>query len=272
MSTENERTKMLETIRRLAAMANPENGAFPQEIATASAKMQALMDKYNISMADVMNVENVSRDFFTDAVSDFIIGKLLPWHWRLGQCISRITSTRYYASGGFGVSMRERNTKNAKPTKGMRMSFFGAPEAVKLAVELFEEWVIKIDDMAKVATSEYIQEWESEHADEMEHAGVKQMRHMYRLGDEHPNVWRNSWLDGVVRGIDDALYEQEKARTQQTSTALMVITTALTAAYQIRSSHFSRGGGNSNSGHNSSAYSSGLQVGKNISIGSKRIG
>jgi hypothetical protein len=106
----------------------------------------------------------------------------------------------------------------------------------------------------------------------MEDAGVKQMRHMRRLYDEHPNIWRNSWLDGVVRGIDDALYEQEQARTEQTSTALMVITTALTAAYQIRSSSFRRSGHSSNSGHNSSAYTSGHAVGKSISIGNKRIG
>ena len=261
-----EREKVMDTIRKLAAMANPENGAFEQEIATASAKMQKMMDEYNISLVDVMNTEGKDSNIFVRAYGTIVFGSLKPWHWHLARAIGRITSTKHFASSRTG------KTKYNRDTKGDVMSFFGAPDAVKQAVELFDEWSTTIDKMSTKATSEYITEWEAENWKLLEDAGVKQMRHLRGLEDEHPNVWRGSWLNGCVSAINSALHEQEEKRTQQTSTALMVVSKKLDEASKIEFSGFRNVSLRSSGGMNSSAYAKGHNAGSKMGIGAKKLG
>jgi hypothetical protein len=266
------RDKILDTVRKLAQMANPENGAFPQEIATASAKMQTLMDAYNISMSEVLFEEqnkNGHKQSFVSATSKGMLGSLKRWHWQLARCIAKITGTKYYATGGRGATLR---WKTRSDIRGHHMSFFGIGKACTLAAELFDEWVVLIDDMGKKATAEYIKEMETWDwvKKQMASKGVKQVRHLRYLEEEHPNVWRNSWLEGVASGIMASLLEQEKERTTQTSTALMVVSKAVEVAYKDYSSNFRRMGGGS-SGKNYGAFNSGHAVGKTLRIGSKRI-
>jgi hypothetical protein len=264
------RDKILGTVRKLAQMANPENGAFPQEIATASAKMQILMDQYNISMSEVLFEEqnkNGKKQEFDSATSQGMLGAVKRWHWTLARDIAKITGTKYYASGSYGATLRDKSKTNVR---GHCMSFFGIGQACTLAAELFDEWVVLIDDMGKKAVATYIQEMTILYEEEMKFQGVKQFRHLSGLGDEHPNVWRNSWLEGVAMGIMYSLLEQEKERTAQTSTALMVVSKAVEVAYKDYSAHFRTMGGGS-SGKNHDAFHAGHTVGKTLKIGSKRI-
>jgi hypothetical protein len=266
-----ERDRVLETVRKLAAMADPENGAFPQEIATASAKMQILMDQYSISMSEVLFEEensNGRHQEFNSATSNGLIGSLRRWHWQLARCIARITGTRHHASTGYGRTMC--STLRKEDVRGHHMSFFGLPQTCQLAADLFDEWVVLIDQMGRQATSQYVKEMTILCADEMEFQGVKQFRHLRDLGEDHPDVWRNSWLEGVTAGIMSSLVEQEKTRAAETTTALMVISTALMAAYKEYSRGFVGMGGGS-SGRNSAAYDQGHAVGRTIRMGSKRL-
>jgi hypothetical protein len=263
-----EREKILAKIRALANMANPENGAFEQEIETASKAMQRLMDQYNVSLVEVMTEQsNSDVNFeFVKEKSTVLLGIMKKWHWGLAKAISQITGTRYYSTAGIGKTARD---PNGKDKHGRRMSFFGTSQATQLAVELFDMWVIDIDAMAVKETSEYIKNLKEKYAVEMEIEDIKDVRHMY-LGNEHPNVWRNSWLEGVVAGINYALREAEQERTDETSTAIAVISEALDVAYQKMSINFSHVRSSANNG-NYSAYSKGSEVGKKIRLTSKKI-
>ncbi len=290
----NDRDRILETVRKLAAMANPENGAFPQEIATASAKMASLMEQYTISMSEVLFAKensNGNKKEFDSASSKGMLGALKRWHWQLARDIARITGTKHYATTGYGATLRDKKANS----RGHHMSFFGLNQSCQLAADLFDEWVVLIDDMGKKATSDYVRELTITYRREMQFQDVQQVRHLSNLGDEHPNVWRNSWLEGVASGIMTSLLEQEKKdhpryehsshteagkreraehpeyATQAPSTALAVVNAAVEVAYKDFSSNFRHMGGSSSSGRNNGAFSSGHAVGKTLKIGSKRI-
>lgn len=290
----NDRDRILETVRKLAAMASPESGAFPQEIATASAKMQSLMEQYTISMSEVLFVKensNGNRREFDSASSKGMLGALKRWHWQLARDIAKITGTKHYASSGYGATLRDKNARS----HGHHMSFFGLNQSCQLAADLFDEWVVLIDDMGKKATADYVRELTIIYRKEMQFQDVKQVRHLTGLGDEHPNIWRNSWLEGVATGIMSSLLEQGKKEhpryehhprteagkreraahpeyaTQTTSTALAMVTTAVEVAYKDFSRNFRHMGGSSSSGRNIFAYGAGHAVGKTLKIGSKKI-
>jgi hypothetical protein len=265
-----DRNKIIDTVRKLAELANPENGAFPNEIAVASAKMQKLMDEHNIAWGEVLSQGEAKEINFVADQSKGMIGSLKKWHWGLGRTIGRITMTRSYATGGYGTTLRDKK----KQTRGFRMCFFGNNQSVETAIELFDHWVVLIDDMAKIYTSEYCKLLKVKYADELEFQNVKDVRHLTGLDEEHPNVWRNSWLEGVIAGINHALNEQEQSRSDSTSTALVLVKDAVDLAYQDFSSDFRKSTAASRSSGNSSARAQGFAVGKSMSLSSakKRIG
>lgn len=261
-----DRQKVIETIRKLSALANPENGAFENEIAVASSKMQKLMDEHNVTLAEVMNDTNAPQDKFGYMSSNSIIGSFKRWHWGLGRVIARITMTRHYGTRAFGRTLRN---PNGKPTEGNKMAFFGDESSVQIACDLYDTWVVLIDDMAKKYTSDYVQMLKIEYADEMEFQGVKDVRHLTGLDSDHPNVWRESWLLGVITGITLALDEQEKNRDANTSNAIVLVSQKLSIEYAQFSRNFSNKK-SSGSSINSSAYASGKRVGATLDISGSR--
>lgn len=269
MATPSEREHIMNLIRKLAALANPENNRFPEEIAAASAKMQELMDRYSIGLVEVMNDIPADRmsAIFAGRQSNSIIGSVKPWHWSLGRAIDRITHTKHYAHVAVGTT-----TRGTKDVRGRKMSFFGDEKAIETACYLFDEWLDKIDRMSVEATSMYIEIMTPQYADEMDEQGVKQFRHLRGLGDMHPNVYRSSWLDGVMSGIHQALDEQEQSRSQETSTALVKVDRALLVAYDMFTAGWRARSTSSDRGFNNSAYYAGRQIGQTIRIGSKKIG
>ena len=270
MSNE-ERKKILETVRRLSELANPEKNSFEHEVAAASAKMQKLMDEYQIQWAEVMLTdEEVHTQHFTEMMAHIMIGRLKKWHWGLGRTIARITGTKHFSHTGYGHTARDPK----RSVHGDIMSFFGPKDSIALACELYDHWVVLIDDMAKIATSAYVKELTITYADEMEFMSVKQVRHL-NLGSEHPNVWRDSWLLGVIAGINESLNVQEKERSKETSTALAVISKELAVAYKEmtnRSNFKTVTPGRSSD--NLGAYDAGHEVGKTLNLSKpiKRIG
>lgn len=292
-----DRNAILAKVKALAAMADPERNPNPHEVAVAASKMQELMDQYNISMLDVMAEATDNRDTFTEKSCEGILGQTKQWHWGLARVIARITSTRHFSTGAWGVTLREKHSKTEGKHKGSRMTFFGSKGSVEFACELFDKWVVRIDDMSVKATSEFIKErmQDPDVIERMQRHNVKQYRHLKYLGSDHPNAFRTSWLLGVIIGIDNALYEQEQARKKtkvevsytkdsddgsihrgqkvevHTSTALAVFTEKLEVAYHERAKHFrtvnSRGSGNTNYG----AIAQGKAVGAKINLTSKEL-
>jgi hypothetical protein len=79
-----------------------------------------------------------------------------------------------------------------------------------------------------------------------------------------------SWLQGCLVAMTDALKKQEDARTQQTSTALMVIDTALSNNFQEflgKSKKVATKSGLTNR----KGYADGTAAGKDLHIGQKEI-
>lgn len=265
MSQDNVRESILNKVKGLAAIANPESGAFPGEIANASAVMQRLMDKYQTSWEEVVLTQKEVSDHFVGIDSQSIIGSFRVWHWALGRVIARITGTKHYRTGAFGTTLRDKKKK----THGKRMCFFGSESTAQVAADLFDLWVVLIDDMAKAATAEYVRKMTIDCADDMREQGVRQFRHLQGLGTLHPNIWRDSWLEGVIAGINSALYEAEHARDEQTSTALMVIQEKVLVAYEEFSAGWQSVNTSSRSG-NLAAYKAGVAKGKTINLNSHK--
>lgn len=264
-----ERERILSTIRKLAELANPEHNAFENEIANASAKMQELMDKYNISLLEVMNTSQRSEDLFDQVTCDVILGSVKTWHWAMAHCIDRITQTKHFSTGRFGKS------KYGKNVRGASMSFFGAPDSIATAKFLFDKWIVTIDNMAKQETAAYCEHLTFTYGVTNP---IKNFRKIMQQSDalldenDHPNAWRQSWLRGVIAGINAALDEQEKARAAETTFALVKVSEAIELAYTAISVHFTHvshasGGSTFNRG----AYALGHAVGKSLNLTRKEL-
>jgi hypothetical protein len=212
MTEQSEREKWMSKIRGMLALADPERGGTQSEIEAAAAMAKRLMDKYNISMLDVMNEEKMDPNLFVAKTSSFSVSKMKAWHWALARAIGRIFGTRYYSSGSWGKSERDKNNTHKGNYRIAHMTFFGIKTNVEVACEMFDKWAYRIDQMATVATSDYLEEMKEEFEEEMMLQHVKQVRHLQGLGDRSPQTWRTSWLDGCLAGIHTALTEEEEKR------------------------------------------------------------
>lgn len=209
---------ILKKIRALATMADPTRGGSPQEVETAAKHMQKLMDQYNISLLEVMNTaEGKTAETFGSMTCEGLLGAVKQWHWALAHVIGRIMSTKPWAIGGYGTTARAKMLGvKGIGTRGHRMSFFGAKQGCEASCELFDLWLVELDRMAVNATSEYVKAMQRDPGwqELMAEQGVSQFRHLKGLGSAHPTVWRGSWLNGLISGINKALGESEVERKQ----------------------------------------------------------
>jgi hypothetical protein len=215
MSDQAERDKILQRVKNMLNLANPENGGTQGEIENAARMAKALMDKYNIEMLEVMREKKDDPMTFTSQVTSFSVSKLKQWHWSLARAINRIVGTKSYSQGDWGKSEREKGNKKVGNFRLQRMCFFGAAENVKIACDLFDKWCVRIDSMASEAVRVYIKDLTEEFAEEMLDQGVKQVRHLRGLGDRSPQTWRTSWNDGCLSGIHSAITQEEEAREDE---------------------------------------------------------
>src|SRR5687767_12462320 len=102
-----EREKMVERIRGLMNIQAESANAFEGEIANAAALAQKLMDKYNITLAEVELSGNKVMDIkFVGKDSTTAIGGIQQWHWKLAEAIGRITQTKHYSSSRYTEAKR----------------------------------------------------------------------------------------------------------------------------------------------------------------------
>lgn len=218
---------ILKKIRALATMADPTRGGSPQEVETAAKHMQKLMDQYNISLLEVMNTaEGQTAETFGSASCTGLLGAVKQWHWALAHVIGRIMSTKPWATPSYGTTLREKHCGANGQHWGHLMSFFGAKQGCEASCELFDLWVVELDQMAVNATSEYVRAMQRDPGwqELMAEQGVSQFRHLKGLGSAHPTVWRGSWLNGLISGINKALGESEAERKQLGTTAQASLT------------------------------------------------
>jgi len=236
MSDNAEREKILQKIRNLAAVADPASGAFQGEMENAAKLMQKLMDQHAVQWSEIFlnKSEQERSDLFGQCTGKILLGTVKVWHWMLARLIARITHTKHYVTSGYGPTARDPH----KNHRGKYMSFFGTLSNAQAACNLYDDWVVILDDMAKKASSVYCKELTKKY-------GVKNpIQHFSQiiyeadlLGDyltmdqDHPNVWRHSWLMGMIDGIRDALTKAEEERTEETSKVLVVLDKELLGAY-----------------------------------------
>lgn len=263
------RRKMLEKVRALAQLANPENGAFENEAAVATAAMQRLMDKYSISMAELMEEETRKLDqVMVDLESTASLHEITAWHWRLARVIGRMTHTKHY--GSYNTGSYNWRTKTGRRDK--RIAFYGPEDAAKLAGDLFAEWLVRIELEADLATKRYAEQLKDEWNSDNPERPVKSAYNIKGLGEDHPLVYKSSWLSGCLSGLDHAMWEQEKERSQQTSSALAIYDGKLAEAWNEHSKGLKSVSMNSTGSRNGAGLRDGRSAGASMHIGQKKVG
>jgi hypothetical protein len=259
-------------------------------VANAAALAQKLMDKYGITLAEVEMSGNKSMDMkFHAQPATTSINGIESWHWSLARAIGRITQTKHYSSSKYSEAKRAgvahtvgRFYKTTGKTRQHQLyktiCFYGTPSAVEIATMLFDRWVVVIRKMALEATREYTQELEQQLREELGREDI----HLHGWGgklykqlgvelEDTPRAFLNGWLLGCTTAIDNKLYEAEKARTTETTKAIVLVQDKLTVAYEQFSEGFqrvkSRGGSTTNWG----GFAKGSKVGSEINIGAKEL-
>lgn len=266
--SKNDREDILRKVRALFRVSKEDSGAFQGEMENASKLMQKFMDEFNITIEEVALSDNEKeeQDNFTSVKADIGFGRMKIWHWYLARAISNITGCRNYAHSNMGHSARD---PKGHRRKIQSPAFFGRPEQAQLSAELFAVWVVLIDDMAKIRVTEYIEELMAEPDVRMmmEAQNVKQARHLKNMGEHHPNIFRDSWLLGVIMGVLEAIEEREKERSKEMTTALLVINDRVDEAYSDYSKSFLTQNVRSSKGEiNYGALTDGQQVGRGLNL------
>jgi len=265
-----DRAKLLEMMRKVATLANPEHTTIKAEMEAAASKLSSLMEKFNVSWAELLaSEEKEAQSQYTVIQCNDIIGRVTQWHWVLARAIGRMTTTRHYIQGAWGVTFREAQFGKTTPTKGHCFMFFGPRGAAETAAYMFDLWMKIIYDMGREATKDYVARMTEEYAEEMAFEEVKQFRHLSGLGSEHPNVWQKSWLEGLSSGVLVQVMEQQaEDKSAVTSNAIVLVKTEVDQAYKrhakavnLKSAKTTR-----RSSTNWEAYAEGSAIGKGLNL------
>jgi len=266
-----DRAKLLEMMRKVATLANPEHTTIKAEMEAAASKLSSLMEKFNVSWAELLaSEEKEAQSQYTVIQCNDIIGRVTQWHWVLARAIGRMTTTRHYIQGAVGHTFREHMTKlNTSPTRGHRFMFFGPRGAAETAAYMFDLWMKIIYDMGREATKDYVARMTEEYAEEMAFEEVKQFRHLSGLGSEHPNVWQKSWLEGLSSGVLVQVVEQQaEVKSAVTSNAIVLVKTEVDQAYKRHSEAVNMKSAKTTrrSSTNWEAYAEGSAIGKGLNL------
>lgn len=304
-----DRKDIIEMLRGIAEMADPERNPNQQEVMVAARKLESMMAENSVSWVELMKSktdEEIAEEF-VDEASEVIVGAFKPWYWTLARAISEITVTKFFGRSGYGTLMRDK-----REGKGWRMAFFGTKSAVKAAVFLYDKWVVSLDAMAKQATTDYSNILKEDYGVSNPIRDIN-WRHMPE--GSHPTAWRNDWLRGCTYGILEVITEQKKERkeaakrltkgqerihpsladyseTETTlaavfsteneadhhpmeivaqSNAIMVISEKVEEAYKEFSKDFRSVGTSGSSQGNASAFNSGRKTGRSLSLTAKEL-
>ncbi len=226
-------SKILERIQKLQALAN-DNGASESEVNQATAHIQRLLDKHNLSLEQIEPVKQSDIQFTTEKNAK---KKLMGWEFNLAHTLA----SNFYCK---------------VLTIGSDIQFIGTKSDIQITINLFRSVRVLFDAMASKRVTEYTRRMFTEF-------GITDTRHLQ--GAQSLKTFRLSYLAGAVNGLAQKLREQ-RATSDQSITALvvrrdLVAKTAMHEKYpNIRSVAFG------NASFNQDASTQGFIDGKNINL------
>jgi len=174
---ENNRSKILETVRRVMEMENSPN---EHEAAVAAAKALELLAKYNLTREEILAVESGRTDNIVEIEIPYInVSRRQVWMTYLAQAIAESMYCRILLSSW--------NQKYTKPV----MWIIGHEHNAKIVEYLYFVLGNRLIELAYRRTGEYVEEFK-------EHFGYSPRN---LSGGDHPKSWRMSWIKGAVTGI-----------------------------------------------------------------------
>jgi hypothetical protein len=182
------REKVLELVEKLLRLQESPN---PNEAALASSKVAELLQRYNLSLSEVVR-DSVGPEIIEHELS-WDSNVMFSWETRLAGVLCDSMSCRcIYRKGS-----RHDDLGTFHPTQVL--SFVGRKVNAEATSRLFS----RLRDLFRVGASQaYL------HRDKS-----------YWVDDRH---FRNSWLTGAINGVQDELRRQKSTVSKQTS-ALMVV-------------------------------------------------
>lgn len=263
--TKPNRDKMIETIQKLMEVTE-DNKAFENEIAVASAKIQALMEKYSIAWGEILGKkEEDLTEKFESAAADSVLYNTLAWNWSLARVIARVTHTKHYRTKVYSEEPVEKETMRYNPgykkqrepirNKYRTMAFYGEPANAELAARLFSKWLSRVDLMSLEARKLYSKKVKAGEID----------------NPVDPRVYRRSWLKGCLDAMMKKVLAQEEERATQAEKAMVLYDDRVEAAYE----EFSKGFGkvNVNGGRQLSfeGLMDGAEIGEQINVAAEKL-
>lgn len=260
------REDIIRRIRAMQELTNPESNAFSGEISNASAMIQTLMDKYSISEIDLAMADNQKiEDAFKAERSDAVLFNVVKWHWSLARLVAKVTHTRHYqkpiySNSGFMKSGRNwrRDKKKGPRRYANTMAFYGSPDNVTVACEMFLEWFTRIEVISIQAVDEYLKAKKQY----IKIHGSAQFSEFAVDG----RTFRRSWIDGCLSAMFSKVREQEKERDEGTSAALVLYKDKVDDAYKEFSKGFRKSSGHGYTTFSGAGYAAGESVGSSLQM------
>jgi len=182
------RDKVAEMIQKLIALQESPN---EHEAALAAAKVQELLTKYNMDLAEIQPITADVNLVVEGYAYDWEYVKTLPdWMMNLAQVIAQYTYTTVVYSGRPRVGAAGSVCRSSIPL------FLGRKVAVDVACGMYLNLTSLLLKLAGNARKEYTKN-QKDNGESLS-------------GYSHPSVYRNSWLFGSVSGIHDAFEEERR--------------------------------------------------------------
>lgn len=224
-----------------------------QEAAAAAVKAAELLQKYNLSAADVMPKNGKMHE----EVAMYTSARLDKWRINLAYAIaSHMFCKSFYRRGYHRNPYWEKRGKVKKQLR-WEFVFFGRKDNAEIAAYLWDQLHEKLMEMVEQVVSDYL--------DNLKGIGVDGF-HTEDLGMLHPNVYRNSWLYGAVVGIYRKLEDQRKAVGSDVRAIILLRDEEVQEAWKDKNKYLSNVDNKTSSKVRSDAYQSGVEAGYALDI------
>lgn len=223
--------KVLERLQKLSALAN-DAGAAQGEIENATRMLQAMLDRHNLSMADIETKPATPEDVEEIRVNSINERRFFSWEFDLAVAIAR----------GFNCEALRNGSGYYR--------FFGLPHNVKIATEVFEIVRGKADTLATQTVKDYSLVMSIKGYSPRDLKGVHSLR-----------TYRVSFLQGFAHGIYMALNTAKRANNAQVQGLVRVQNALVKSALETRLGKIGTFKGNSNPTNNG-AWAQGFEKGK----------
>lgn len=246
------RAELADKIAKLANL-SIENGATESEAAAAAAKMQHILNNYNLTQADL------APDIA--AKKNPMVAKTVKLTRRYE--IPEIRPTRHGQPWKRNLAYRLADaTFTTALTGSATATFLGAETDVETAVYMFEYLSGVLDEMARVYTAQFTD-------DKIAELGYENKS--FLRGEFHPSVVRNSWLAGAVNTVTKSMNKEQKDFASQSNKAGAMVTARATAAKayameQYKTAFKRKGFVPGDSKRNWDAYADGKEAGEKITV------